>query len=117
MHDLWDPQCRVEEQDCPRLVQQDVLKDNCGEAGHVEDYVEPGQNLALVLLVVRLLLVELRAPDQDKQTRFESETAQEVPKGRQSQVLHELALALNRELEVDGEEKEVPDQVHANGNR
>ena len=43
------------------------------------------------------------------------EAADEVPESRQSQVLHELCLSLDRELEVDGEEEKVPDQV--NGDR
>ena len=65
------------------------------------------------MLVVHLLLAQLSAPDQDEQSRLESETVDKVPKRGQAQILHELALALNRELKVDGKVEEVPEETHA----
>ena len=67
------------------------------------------------MLVVHLLLAQLSAPDQDEQSRLESETVDKVPKRGRAQILHELALALNRELKVDGKVEEVPEETHAEG--
>ena len=113
MDNLWQPDRGIEEQDGPGLVQQDALEDDGGEASDVEDYVEPGQPLAHELLVIHLLLVQLGAPADNEQAGLKSEAADEVPEGWQAQILHEFALSLDRELEVDGEKEEVPDQVQA----
>ena len=114
MDDLWHPERRVEEKDGPRLVQQHVLEDHGREAGHVEDDVEPGEALALELLVIHLLLAELRSPADDEKAGLESETADEVPEGWQAQILHEFTITVDGKLEVNGEEEEIPDEVQAN---
>ena len=58
-----------------------------------------------------MLLGELGPPHKYEQPRFESETADEVPEGWKAQVLHEFAP--DAELEVNGEEKEVPNEIHS----
>jgi len=98
------------------LVEQHVLEHDCGEASYVEEYVEPGQALAEVLLVEHLPLVKLGTPHEDEETRLEGETADEEPEGWQTEVLHKLSLALDGELEVNGEEEKVPDEVDSDGN-
>lgn len=112
---LWDPERSVEDQYGPSLIQQNALEDNSCEADNVEDDVKDGQTLPQVLLVKHLSLVELSAPHQDKESWLKCEAADKIPEGWQSQVLHELTLALNRKLEVDGEENKVPDEVDPNG--
>ena len=67
------------------------------------------------MLVVHLLLAKLSAPDQDEQSRLKSETVDKVPKCWQAQILHELTLALNGKLKVDGKVEEVPEETHAEG--
>ena len=111
VHDLGHPERRIEEKDGPRFVKKHVLENDGCEARHVEDDVEPGETLALVLLVIHLLLGELRSPANDEKARLKSETANEVPEGWQTQILHEFTISVNRELEIDSKEKEVPDEV------
>jgi hypothetical protein len=66
------------------LVQQHILEHDCREASDVEEYVEPGQALAEVLLVEHLPLVELGTPHENEETRLEGKTADEEPKGWQT---------------------------------
>ena len=117
MNNLRQPKRGVEKQNSPAVVKQSALEHHSQEAQHVEQYVEPSESAAKELLIEHQTLVQLRAPDQDEQARLESEAADEVPESRQSQVLHELSLALDRELEVDGEEEKVPHQVDGDRNR
>ena len=52
------------------------------------------------------------APDQDEKPVLECEGEEKVEEGGDAEILHVLGpAALNRELEVDGEEEEVPHEV------
>ena len=113
---LGQPDGRVEKHDCPGAVDEHVLENDGGEDGHVKENVEPGEHLALELLVVQLLLGELGAPRQDEQPRLEREAVDEVPESGQGQVLHVFSVEVHRELEVNREEEKVPQETHAQRN-
>jgi hypothetical protein len=56
------------------------------------------------------LLRQLGPPYNNEEARFKRKAANKIPKGRKPQVLH--ILSPNRQLEVNGKEEKVPDQVH-----
>ena len=80
------------------------------EGHQIKHDVEPSQSSPKVSLIEHLLLSQLGPPHEDEQSWLECETTDEVPEGRQTQVLHELSP--EAELEVDGKEEEIPDQIH-----
>ena len=90
------------------------MEHNCREADNVEDDVKDSEAFSKVLFVKHLTLVELSAPYQDKEPRLECKATDKIPEGWQTQVLHELAFSLNRKLEIDSEENEVPNEVDSN---